>query len=27
MSWFNLLKKDNVDDAIDELEEISEEFD
>jgi hypothetical protein len=27
VSWFNLLKKDNVDDAIDELEEISEEFD
>ncbi len=27
MSWFSLLKKDNVDDAIDELEEIVEEFD
>jgi len=27
LTWFNLLKKDNVDDAIDELEEIVEEFD
>jgi len=27
VSWFSLLKKDNVDDAIDELEEIVEEFD
>jgi|TARA_R100000081_G_C4793025_1_gene159013 hypothetical protein len=27
MSWFNLTKKDNVDDAIDDLEEIAENYD